>query len=111
MKVKIVKASNSDYWYADKIGHCYIVYAVGLIGYYVGGSLPYILKEDCEIVKEPVTKPPLGLRPEFVVLEHRQKEIQEAVTRYMEAGVDIPKEWTTEYYRNNSRLLEIKNGN
>ena len=54
----------------------------------------------------PECKPPLGLRPEFIVLELRQKEIQEAVTRYMEAGKEIPKEWTAEYYRNSYRLLE-----
>ena len=52
-------------------------------------------------------KPPLGLRPESVVLELRQREIQEAVLRYMEAGKEVPKEWTAEYYRNNSRLLEV----
>ena len=52
-------------------------------------------------------KPPLGLRPEFVILELRQKEIKEAVIRYMEAGKEVPKEWTAEYYRNNSRLLEV----
>lgn len=57
---------------------------------------------SCEIVE----KPPLGLRPEFIVLEHRQKEIQEAVMRYLEVGKEIPKEWTAEYYRNSSRLLE-----
>ncbi len=61
-----------------------------------------------KIALSATAKPTIGLRPEFIVLEHRQKEIQEAVTRYMEAGEEIPKEWTAEYYRNNSRLLEIK---
>jgi hypothetical protein len=62
-----------------------------------------------EIVQQGgISKPPLGLRPEFIILEHRQKEIQEAAIRYMEAGLAIPSAWTAEYYRNNSRLLEIK---
>ncbi len=74
-----------------------------------GGKESTFFKERFEEVlsNDVVEKPPLGLRPEFIVLEHRQKEIQEAVIRYLEAGKEIPKEWVAEYYRNNTRLLEI----
>jgi hypothetical protein len=108
MKVKIIGARLKSYWYADKIG---VVYEVGDKGdYFEVINLPehMISKDDCEVVQEVTKRPPIGLRPEFILLEHRQKEIQEAVTRYMEVGKEIPKEWTSEYYRNNSRLLEIE---
>lgn len=42
-------------------------------------------------------KPPLGLRPKCIALEHRQQEIIEAITRYMESGYIIPQIWIDEY--------------
>jgi hypothetical protein len=108
MKVKILGAKLKSYWYADKIGVVYEVVDKGDNFEVINLPEHMIGKDDCEVVQEVTKKPPIGLRPEFIVLEHRQKEIQEAVTRYMEAGWAIPSSWTAEYYRNNSRLLEIK---
>ena len=41
-------------------------------------------------------KPPLGLRPRFVAMEDRIKEINEAIERYRQAHKDIPVEWLNE---------------
>ncbi|MCD8308452.1 MAG: hypothetical protein LUD19_01260 [Clostridia bacterium] len=57
------------------------------------------------IDKEP-EKPPLGLRPKFVVDEQRRAEIIAAIQRYGEAGKAIPQEWIDEY----NSLCEVKNG-
>lgn len=41
-------------------------------------------------------KPPLGLRPRWLVDEQRLEEIIEAVIRYIYAGFPIPIEWAEE---------------
>ena len=41
-------------------------------------------------------KPPLGLRPKFIVAEGRTVEILEAMKRYAERGMEIPQEWRDE---------------
>jgi len=41
-------------------------------------------------------KPPLGLRPRFIVAEHRVAEIDAAIQRYIEAEQAIPQPWTEE---------------
>jgi len=110
MKVKITGAKLKTYWYYGMIGDTHTVEKSSTFfpeSYKVVGTENYIHRDDCQVVQE-ATKPPLGLRPEFILLEHRQKEIQEAVTRYMEAGKKIPSAWVAEYFRNNSRLLEVK---
>lgn len=43
-----------------------------------------------------VTKPPLGLRPRFILDEHRLKEINEAIERYIAADYPIPDGWIKE---------------
>jgi hypothetical protein len=43
-----------------------------------------------------VEKPPVGLRPRFVVVEERIHEIQEAVKRYVSANKAVPAEWLSE---------------
>jgi hypothetical protein len=111
MRVKITGARLKTYWYYERIGDILTVEESSDVfpeSYRVLGTADHIHRDDCEIVQEVAKKPPLGLRPEFIVLEHRQKEIQEAVVHYMEAGLAIPSAWTSEYYRNNSRLLEIE---
>lgn len=50
-----------------------------------------------KLVKKKIVKPPLGLRPRWVVDELRMNEISEAITRYMNAGRDIPDEWLEEW--------------
>lgn len=41
-------------------------------------------------------KPPLGLRPRFVVRQQRVREILEAIDRYNSAGKATPVEWGEE---------------
>lgn len=43
-----------------------------------------------------VAKPPLGLRPRWVVQALRIREILEAMDRYNSAGTPIPEEWSDE---------------
>ena len=42
------------------------------------------------------TKPPLGLKPKWVHDMQRKIEILEAMERYCDAEVPIPKEWLRE---------------
>jgi len=42
------------------------------------------------------TKPPLGLRPQWVADSERAKEIIAAIERYLVAGDKIPTEWLVE---------------
>jgi len=41
-------------------------------------------------------KPPIGLRPRWIVQSLRIREILEAIDRYVSAGKPIPKEWSDE---------------
>jgi hypothetical protein len=41
-------------------------------------------------------KPPLGLRPRFIVDEDRLREIEAAITRLKTYGWRVPAEWLTE---------------
>jgi len=57
MKIKIIKARNIDYWYSNYINEEFIVEESGTVDYIItnGASKYYshfILREDCEIVKE-----------------------------------------------------------
>lgn len=49
------------------------------------------------ISKDQVEKPPLGLRPDWVWLEHRAVEISVAITEYLGHSKQIPMEWFREY--------------
>lgn len=42
-------------------------------------------------------KPPLGLRPRFIVDEQRLDEVKSAIIRYIEHGKKLPDEWIQEY--------------
>jgi len=42
-------------------------------------------------------KPPIGLRPKYIVDQLRKKEILQASKRYIDAGKDVPQEWIEEY--------------
>ena len=55
--------------------------------------------QECNLVKllkQAPVKPPLGLRPRFIALEERIKEINEAIDRYKQADMAIPSEWLEE---------------
>lgn len=49
-----------------------------------------------ELLEQAPVKPPLGLRPRFIALEERLKEVNEAIDRYREAEIVIPSEWLDE---------------
>ena len=44
-----------------------------------------------------VTKPPLGVMPRDIWNRKRQKELADAMQRYLEAGKSISREWIDEY--------------
>ena len=41
---------------------------------------------------------PLGVIPREVVTFERMNDISEATQRYVDAGLDVPQEWITEYF-------------
>lgn len=41
-------------------------------------------------------RPPLGLRPRFILVAERTTEILEAMLRYVREGYEIPQEWREE---------------
>lgn len=49
-----------------------------------------------KLLKPAPAKPPLGLRPRFIALEERIREINEAIDRYKQAEMTIPSEWLDE---------------
>lgn len=61
-------------------------------------------------------KPPIGLRPFYIVVSERIQEINDAIIRYIKAGYQIPKEWTDERHdliawensRNESKNQDFK---
>jgi hypothetical protein len=66
-------------------------------------------------VRENYQKPPLGLRPRFIVLEDRLQEIRQAIERYMQYNKDeayekfpIPHEWIEEYDEIVEKLNEMR---
>ena len=50
---------------------------------------------------------PIGLRPEWIVLEHRQAEIVEAMERYAIAGQNCPVAWVRELQSINLKLMTV----
>ena len=42
-------------------------------------------------------KPPIGLKPRFIIDEERAKEVKSAIIRYLEAQIFLPIEWVEEY--------------
>jgi len=42
-------------------------------------------------------KPPIGIMPERIWLEHRQEELKSAIKRYLDANLKVPDEWVCEY--------------
>ena len=46
---------------------------------------------------EKINKPPMGLRPRFIIDEERLKEVKSAIIRYLDAQILVPVEWLKEY--------------
>lgn len=50
-------------------------------------------------------KPPLGLMPENIWIQMRIEEIKQAIERYINANIEVPIHWISEY----NKLLAFKN--
>ena len=64
---------------------------------------------DDEVQQE---KPPLGIMPrklwqEQVSIERRNR-LGEAITRYLQRGMEVPEEWVDEYNARNCQLKKIE---
>ena len=53
-------------------------------------------------------KPPLGVMPRKTWYRQRQKDLADAMFRYLEAGMKIPAEWIEEYNEISDRLKDVK---
>lgn len=53
--------------------------------------------EEAFYLLQPYQKPPLGIMPKCVWKSIRDKELNEAINRYHDAGLPIPIEWIEEY--------------
>ena len=51
-------------------------------------------------------KPPLGIKPQFLVDEERITLLKEAIQRYMDANYPVPQEFIEEYNEKVGRLKE-----
>jgi len=71
-------------------------------GYFFPHTTSYEILEEGKsplhhvAIKKGLTKPPLGLKPRYIVEEQRLAEINEAVVRYIDANYTIPSEWLKE---------------
>ena len=64
--------------------------------------------DKCVFSYMPVTKPPLGVMPRERWDRSRQKDLADAMFRYLEAGMKIPAAWIEEYNEISDRLKEVK---
>ena len=62
--------------------------------------------DKCGFSYTPVTKPSLGVMTRELWNRQRQKDLEDAMARYLEAGMKIPSEWIEEYNEINDR--EVK---
>lgn len=62
----------------------------------------------CTFSLKQATKPPLGVMPRKMWDKQRQKDLADAMARYLEAGMKIPAEWIEEYNEISDRLAEVK---
>lgn len=65
----------------------------------IGADFPLCLKNpriEKLVEKECVEKPPLGLRPKFIIDGQRRREIKGAIERYRAAKKLVPVEWIEE---------------
>jgi len=42
-------------------------------------------------------RPPLGILPKYIWLDHRKTDLENAINRRFEAGLKVPVEWIEEY--------------
>ena len=65
--------------------------------------------DKCVFSYTPAIKPPIGVMPRDMWDRKRQKDLADAMARYLEAGMKIPAEWIEEYNEISDRLEEVKN--
>lgn len=53
--------------------------------------------DKCGFSYTPITKPALGVMTRELWNKQRQKDLEDAMTRYLAAGMKIPSEWIEEY--------------
>jgi len=51
-------------------------------------------------------KPPLGLKPKYLMIQERRDEIFAACLRYIEVRKKIPQEWKDEFDSYNNSMYE-----
>ena len=61
----------------------------------------------CAFSHRSAIKPPIGVMPRERWDRKRQKDLADAMARYLEAGMKIPAEWIEEY-NEISDILEVK---
>ena len=81
-------------------------------------DLSFIPRPIQQTIQQTVTvnvqmkKPPIGLMPKDIFYENmqaqRQKDIKEAMLRYIEAGKDVPNEWLYELAQLNNDIQKIE---
>lgn len=54
-----------------------------------------------------VKKPPLGLIPKWIWIEQRLDAIAEAISRYKQAGWEVPQEWYEEHADHAHTLIKL----
>ena len=106
MKVRVVKCSNHNAWYNNSIGCTFEVTGksrpVGNSkGYYLVFPVGWWINEK-DAVEASIPESTLEW------LQSRQKELQDYVIQCMEYGDEIRKDVTSEYHRNQQRILEIE---
>lgn len=79
------------------------------------GKVYNIIEKGEDAKLEPnmyVERPPLGLVPEFILLEKRNKEVLKAIVRYTDSdhpdATKVLLSWTNEFRHNLQRLDEIR---
>jgi len=97
--------SSGDIFRTDDRRHVllyytYPEYKLDNLGYITSVSgvetSPYIADHNSEAIPVTADRPPLGLKPRKLHDESRLKEILAAMTRYAEAGEEIPEKWIIE---------------
>lgn len=72
----------------------------GLIGATIDETIDAVINKNavlCSVSHSTIKIPPIGLKPKWLHDEQRQKEIKQAIERYINVGRKIPQEWLDEY--------------
>lgn len=105
------------YKYADR-RHCYRLidgdwYYQG--SYYGDGRVQddplyeqHAAQRKCREIRTGTKKPPLGVMPKWLWLEHRMQELWAAMIRFNMAGVEIPAEWLDETLRHHAEWKKCR---